>query len=77
MHKHYAVFSWFIARNTGADSLATIHHVMAATGGSADPNMVAEWWQQWADLRTNLRHIGMLDAGYNLVPNALEKGKLP
>jgi hypothetical protein len=76
--RHYDHFCNVISHGPATGHRETIAMVMKLSGGSADPNVVSEWWNQWQSLRDALkakaqkpdlgRLLGAIPAGPAPVP---------
>ncbi len=58
MNRHYELFARFIAANQEANNRDAILHVMRASGGSASPDLITDWWNQWQELQRQLTFYG-------------------
>jgi hypothetical protein len=61
--ENYALFSAFVSANPKANNRDAIANVMVASRGTANPEVITDWFEQWTILR---RYIGSWDRVVNL-----------
>ncbi len=50
----YKIFAKFVVKNPTADCRAILRHVIPASGGFGDPDMISLWYSQWVMIRAEL-----------------------
>lgn len=56
----YEAFSAYVTTHPSGSHSDAIRAIMLASGGSADPNVISEWFSQWALLRVDLFKAGWI-----------------